>query len=120
VKVRDREPALVACSLEQRELPQRWQRWRALAARAAIDLVSTQDGLRLSFRAERGVEDELNELAGLERQCCAFADWSVRSTGAEVVLEISAASEESIAAVQGMFGSLPRIARKTIARTCSG
>ena len=42
----------------------------------------------------------------LERECCAFASWSVRSTDHSVVLDITATSDEAVAAVQGMFGSL--------------
>jgi hypothetical protein len=62
--------------------------------------------LRLLFRDGPDVEDELQQLATLERDCCAFADWSVRVRGEEVVLDITGASEEGIAAVQAMFTDL--------------
>jgi hypothetical protein len=62
--------------------------------------------LRLLFRAERGVEDELRQLAELERDCCAFADWSVQARGKEFVLDVTAPTEEGIRAVQAMFGKL--------------
>jgi len=88
----------------KRQLSERRQRWQALAARAELDIAAS-GGLRLIFRAEHGVEEELHELAALERECCAFAAWSVRPTGAEIVLEISGASEESVAAVQGMLAN---------------
>jgi len=48
------------------------------------------------------VEEELHELAALERECCAFADWTVDGA----VLEIRGYSDESAAAVRAMFGSL--------------
>ncbi|TML05430.1 MAG: hypothetical protein E6G36_02700 [Actinobacteria bacterium] len=100
-----RDPVVVACSLEQPELRERLQRWQALAERALIDHVASPRGLRLIFHGEPGVEEELHELATLERTCCAFADWSVRSTGEVVQLEIRGESEVSISAVEGMFGS---------------
>ena len=101
-----RDAIVVACSLEQHELSERRQRWQALSARALIEIVTSQRGLPLIVHAGRGVEHELYALAALERECCAFADWSVRSTGEEIELEISGASDESIAAVHGMFGTL--------------
>jgi hypothetical protein len=106
------DAGLVACSLEQRQLPERMQRWQALAARAALDIAANERGLRLILRAEAGVEEALDELVALERECCAFADWSVRPTGAEIVLETTGASEESVAAVQAMFGNLRNLANR--------
>jgi hypothetical protein len=97
---------VVACSLNQGDLAKRHDRWVALARRAAIDAVATGNGLRLLFRADPGVEVELRQLAELERDCCAFADWSVRARGDEVVLDVTADSEEGIVAVQAMFGGL--------------
>lgn len=98
--------ATVACSLNQSDLLERQERWVELARRAAIEAFTTSDGLRLLFRAEPGVEAELHQLAELERDCCAFADWSVHARGTELVLDVTADSEEGIAAVQAMFGRL--------------
>jgi hypothetical protein len=81
-------------------------RWHQLGARASVEVASTEHGLRLVFRRDPGVEDELRELAALERECCAFAAWTVSAVDGSVVLEISGASDEAIAAVQAMFGSL--------------
>jgi hypothetical protein len=96
----------IACSLNQGDLVERQDRWLELARRAAIEAVTTSNGLRLLFRAEPGVEAELRQLAELERDCCSFADWSVRTRGNEVVLDVTAESEEGITAVQAMFGGL--------------
>jgi hypothetical protein len=97
---------VVACALGQEALVERQQRWQALAARAGLDIVSSDSGARLIFRADRSVEMELRELGALERECCAFADWSVRSDDGEVVLDVRGESDEAIAAVQGMFRGL--------------
>jgi hypothetical protein len=94
---------VVACALGQEALAERRERWQALHARAGIDIVSSLSGLRLTFRADRGVEEELRDLAALERECCAFAAWSVRSEDGQVVLDVRGESDLAIAAVQEMF-----------------
>ncbi len=94
----------VACSLNQQDLGQRAERWRALARRAEPQVTRTDSGLRLTFSAGPGVAAEVDELAALERDCCAFARWSVTAEADRVVLDVSADDAEAIAAVHGMFG----------------
>jgi hypothetical protein len=96
----------VACSLGQADLAQRGERWKALAAAALGDVSRTQSGVRLAFGDDPGVAGELRELAALERDCCAFATWSVRQAGGQVVLEVSGDSDEAAAAVRSMFAAL--------------
>jgi hypothetical protein len=96
----------VACSLDQEGLAERGRRWRSLADRALIGVEATRDGLRLSFRATLGVEAEVRDLAELERDCCAFASWTVGATGESVVLDVSGTSPEAVATVQEMFSDL--------------
>jgi hypothetical protein len=102
----DQESAVIACSLEEADLADRRDRWRQLGERAGVDVLTSENGLRLLFRAAPGVEGELRRLAELEQACCAFADWSVRDPGEEVVLDVTADSDEGIAAVQAMFNKL--------------
>jgi hypothetical protein len=103
---RSTDPAPIACSLGRDDLAARQVRWHQLGAHAALEVVSTERGLRLVFRRDPGVEAELRELAALERECCAFADWTVSAADGSVMLEVSGASEEAIAAVQAMLGSM--------------
>jgi hypothetical protein len=103
---RSADPTPIACSLGRDDLSERRERWQRLGARAAVEVVPTDRGLRLVFCREPGVEDELRELAALERDCCAFADWSVSTPGGSAVLEVGGSSDEAVAAVQAMFGSL--------------
>jgi hypothetical protein len=103
---RSTDPVPIACSLERDDLAERQVRWQQLGARAGAEVVSTECGLRLVFRRDPGVEVELRDLAALERECCAFADWTVSAADGSVVLEVSGASDEAIAAVQNIFGSL--------------
>ncbi len=100
----DRTTAVIACSLEQGEIRDRLLRWRALAARALTEVEPTEAGVRLAFEA--GAEDELQALVTLERHCCAFADWSVQADGDQLGVEISAGSEQGVAAIRGMFAGL--------------
>jgi len=100
------ESPTVACSLTQSGMSERRSRWHELAGRALVGRVVTDRGLRLEFRQEPGVEDELRELALLERDCCRFADWKVGTAAALAVLDVAGKSDESVAAVQAMFGTL--------------
>ncbi len=92
----------VACTLNGEAMGERQRRWQALAARAFVERIETDRGLRLVFHSETGVEVELHEPAALERDCCAFADWTVDGA----VLEISGHSDEGVAAVKAMFRTL--------------
>ena len=69
-------------------------------------MLTTDRGLRLLLPNAPGVEAELHRLADLERECCAFADWSVHPRREQLVLEVTADGEEGIAAVQAMFDDL--------------
>jgi hypothetical protein len=96
----------VACSLNASDLTNRMDRWNALTNQAKPVVVKTDTGLRLAFRVKEDITDELTELAELERACCAFASWTVRQEPDAIVLDISAASDEGIATVHGMFTDL--------------
>jgi hypothetical protein len=102
----DRPEAAVACLLTQADLGQRQERWLHLGECAFIGSVITDNGLRLIFRAAPGIETELKELTALERDCCAFATWSLHDHGDELALGVSADSIDGIAAVQAMFATL--------------
>jgi hypothetical protein len=96
------ELPVIACSLSAAELPERQARWRALMERALTGRAAVANGLCLSFRPEPGVEEELRELAEMERGCCGFASFEVRGTGDRVTLEVTS-SGEGVAAVRELF-----------------
>ncbi|HET7855335.1 MAG TPA: hypothetical protein VFL41_02650 [Gaiellaceae bacterium] len=50
----------------------------------------------------------MGELAALERVCCAFADWSLSGDSDRLVLEVTGNTDEAVAAVQAMFGTMRR------------
>lgn len=95
----------IACTLGPSDLALQAERWHRLGARAALDRVETPQGVRLRFRREPGVEDELGQLVAVERVCCAFADWSLHVDGEEITLEL-AAKGEAVPVVQGMLSGL--------------
>jgi hypothetical protein len=102
----DQRSAVVACTLGPGDLARRADRWEALTGRSRVRAARTDRGLRLVFRADPGVADELRDLAALERDCCAFAAWSVHETGGELTLEVTGDGDQAIAAVQSLFPGL--------------
>jgi hypothetical protein len=96
----------VACTLNDGQISERRKRWHDLSARALIGRVQTEHGIQLVFRTGPDVEEELRELALLERDCCAFAEWKVTTADGRAVLDVSGAGDEAIEAVRGMFGTL--------------
>lgn len=94
---------VVACTLGGEDLRARAERWRRLRDRAGLECRKTHDGLRLSFRDDRSVEEELRALVAAERDCCAWARWELRHDGDELVLHVSSTGV-GVAALQAMFG----------------
>ncbi len=92
----------IACSLNAAGQTARRAVWERLGERALRERQLTARGVRLVFAAEPGVRDELRELALLEAECCAFADWRVEDHGDRLVLEASA-EPAGVSALQAMF-----------------
>jgi hypothetical protein len=96
------ELPVIACSLSAEELPARRRRWLALTDRALAGRTPTPDGVRLTFRAAPGVEDELRALAQLERDCCGFAAFAVAGSRDQVTLDVTSTGE-GVRAVRELF-----------------
>jgi hypothetical protein len=62
----------------------------------------TPHGLRVFFRPEAGVADELRRLVAVENECCPWAGWAVETSAQQVVLDVSSTGD-GIAALHGMF-----------------
>jgi hypothetical protein len=78
----------IACTLGPADLSLQAARWDELLRTALVERLETVDGLRISFRAERGVAAELRALGAVETQCCAWARWSVEEAGDLAVLTV--------------------------------
>jgi hypothetical protein len=96
----------VACTLGQEDLAAQGEHWGNLGASTRVERVELSNGLRLVFARAAGVEDELAALVAIERECCAFANWTLVPDADRVALDITAEGE-GIPAVQAMFGALP-------------
>ncbi len=92
----------VACSLTSADLAAQAGRWEQLAARAMTGRAETAHGLRISFRPEDGAEDELCKLIAVENECCGWADWTVRTGGGLLVLDVRSTGD-GIATLHSMF-----------------
>jgi hypothetical protein len=94
---------VVACTLGSEDLRAQVERWRRLQHEAGPECSKTEDGLRLSFRDERAVEEELRALAAVESDCCAWARWEIRHEDGELALHVSSTGA-GVTALQTMFG----------------
>jgi hypothetical protein len=92
----------VACTLGSKELGTQVERWEKLYAEAGIARIETHDGLRVSFRRGGAVERELRDLAAVEIECCAWADWTVQADADEPVLEVTS-REDGLPVLHGFF-----------------
>ena len=95
----------VACALTSADLAAQKDRWGQLTAQAMTVRTETAHGVRLSFRPEPGVEEELRALVAVEVECCPWADWTVETNAQLVVLDVRSAGE-GIAALHNMFTGL--------------
>ncbi len=80
----------VACTLTRGGLAAQRARWQRLAARALTERADTTGGVRLAFRPGPGVGAELRALVATEQECCPWAEWTVETTGQQVVLGVRA------------------------------
>lgn len=78
----------IACTLSPTALASRHERWRRLIADSGLGRDETPEGLRLRFRADPGAADALTLLAAAERECCAWAEWSVEPGDGELALVV--------------------------------
>jgi hypothetical protein len=84
------------------DLARQSSRWNVLRARAGLERVETETGLRLYFAREAGVEDELRALVAIERECCRWADWAVDPEDERLVMCVCSTGE-GVVALHGMF-----------------
>ena len=91
----------IACTLEPHDLAAQRERWLRLIAASAVAR-RTPEGLRIRFRADAGVAEELAELLATERECCAWASWTVVAPPTAVVLDVPSHGD-GVAALHSMF-----------------
>jgi hypothetical protein len=104
------DTAPVACALTSAGLAAQAGRWQQLIARAMTECTETADGLRMSFRPEPGVEEELRRLVAVENECCPWATWAVETIAGATVLDVRSTGP-GIATLHGMFRPAGQAAR---------
>ena len=92
----------MACALGTDALAARVAAWRRLAEEHLREQADIPGGVSLAYASDADVVPELRELARLEAECCAWADWRVRRTDERVVLEVTT-SREREAMLRAMF-----------------
>jgi hypothetical protein len=95
----------IACTLTSADLAAQSARWEQLAARAMTERIETERGLRISFRADPGAEEELRALVAVENECCPWADWTIAMNAGQIVLNVHSTGE-GIATLRSMFTTL--------------
>jgi len=86
----------IACTLSSHDLAAQARRWQALPR---LQREETEDGLRVTFAREAGVEDELRALVAVENDCCRWAQWNVE----DGVVLVATASGDGVAVLHGML-----------------
>ena len=61
--------------------------------------------MRLRFRHEKAIDEELRALVAVETDCCAWARWEFRGEAGELVLDVTS-TPEGAAALNSMFRRL--------------
>lgn len=92
----------IACSLTSDDLAIQADDWRRLRAAAEIGVENTRDGVRLRFRCDGGVAEELRRLTDIENVCCSWAEWLVSEHPAEVLLDVRSVGD-GVRAAQRLF-----------------
>jgi hypothetical protein len=95
---------VIACELGGDETDVQVKRWVRLGRDAGLERVETEDGLRMRFRDEPTVEEELRALVAVESSCCSWARWEVRRADGDLILKVSS-TPEGAAALHTMFST---------------
>lgn len=77
-----RTPLGAACALTNGQAGGRRARWQAVLADGGARTEAVDGGVRVRLDARPGIRERLEALVAAERNCCAFADWTVEA-GAE-------------------------------------
>jgi len=87
---------VIACQLGGDEIGAQAERWMRLGRDAGLGRVETEDGLRIRFRDEPAVEEELRALVAVESKCCSWARWEIRRADGELILKVSSTHEGAV------------------------
>jgi hypothetical protein len=108
-----RAGAPVACDMSTAEdtPDERLREYRELFERALLRHERGTDSVELSFRADPGTREAVEDLARREAACCPFLDYRVETAGAELTWTISGDERAEVAATLDAFHALAGTAR---------
>jgi hypothetical protein len=101
ISAQDNAP-VIACELGGEDMGAQAKRWSTLGRDAELGRVETEEGLRIRFRDEPAVEEELRALVAVESNCCSWARWEVHRAEGGLIAEISS-TPEGAATLHAMF-----------------
>ena len=93
----------VACTLTLADQAGQAGRWRQAARQAMTGRAHTADGIRVTFRADQGVEESVRQLAAVESECCGWATWAVDGRDGELTVVVSSATGEGVDTLHQML-----------------
>ncbi len=92
----------IACSLDHLGARDRRLEWQHLIRSSLSSRSETPTGVRLAFVASPELDRQLAKLVELERECCAFARWTITREDGETVLRADS-DGEGAHAIQQIF-----------------
>ena len=95
----------IACTLGPGDAAARMGRWQHLAAGAQQSVHRDGHRVVVRYRGDPAISEELHRLAQAERECCAFAEWTLTEMDDHVALVVSARSgrPDDIAPLANLF-----------------
>ena len=105
------KPAPVACTLGPDDAAERRRRWHALLATATRPATRGDDRVEVRWRLDRPDADELEALVAAERECCAFAAWTIEHDDGETTLRVTIPDDR--AAGLGLIADLLDLAARS-------
>lgn len=79
----------IECTLGEEARPAREAECHELFSSALIASERTEEGVRLRFHSDDGVEEQVRDLARREKKCCAFFEFDVVREADDVRLDWS-------------------------------
>jgi hypothetical protein len=103
-----RAGAPVACDMSTAEdtPDERVREYRELFERALLRHERGADSVALTFRADPGTREAVEDLARREAACCPFLDYRVETAGAELTWTIRGDERAEVAATLDAFHAL--------------
>ncbi len=92
----------VACALDGNEASARVAEWTRLTEAALLRRERVDTGIRLTFRPDPEVAEELGRLIELEGRCCAWMSFAVKDEG-DLVVDVGATDETGRRALEEIF-----------------